>query len=273
MVVVLGIIAVVAACLFPVLVTARESAQKATCMSNLRQIGRGTQLYVADYDDRLVPVNYSPNEVGTSRNDRTWVQSLLPYVRSFAVFRCPSDGSARLKSEATFDQDLIPGDTDSKYYSASMRTNYGYNYQYMSPVIKEGDNWVARPRLMTDVANPSTTLLFADSVWEHDPTGQPMGGGNWLIVPPCRYYQNSVDSFSVNSSYVYTPVHGWKVDLEGEGALFGNAWPRHLGRLNVSRLDGSVRSAEIRDLVAGCDIRDGWKGTIRDTSAYIWDVR
>src|SRR5262245_14705013 len=49
--VVLGIIAVLAAILFPVFASVREKARQGTCLSNERQIASGTRMYMDDYDD------------------------------------------------------------------------------------------------------------------------------------------------------------------------------------------------------------------------------
>src|SRR4051794_20685662 len=51
--VVVAIVAILAAILFPVLAQAREKARSAACLSNLRQLGAGTQMYIQDYDERL----------------------------------------------------------------------------------------------------------------------------------------------------------------------------------------------------------------------------
>lgn len=51
--VVIAIIAILAAILFPVFAQAKEAAKKATCISNLRQLGMSTMLYLGDSDDLL----------------------------------------------------------------------------------------------------------------------------------------------------------------------------------------------------------------------------
>src|SRR5690242_13752299 len=50
--VVIAIIAILAAILFPVFAQARERARMAACLSNLKQIGTGTMMYVQDYDEK-----------------------------------------------------------------------------------------------------------------------------------------------------------------------------------------------------------------------------
>jgi prepilin-type N-terminal cleavage/methylation domain-containing protein len=276
---VIAILAVVSAILFPVLASARGSAERAACATHLKQITLGTQLYVADYDDRLMPPNHRPAGDANSRNDRTWVQSLLPYVRNFALFRCPSDSSARPRPEATYDQDLVPGDTFSQYYTASLRSNYGYNFHNLSPIVQVGSGWEARPRLLGDIAQPSETILFVDSVWEEDVEGKPHGGGNWLVVPPCRYYRRGLDSFTAQANAtVYAPIEGWRAQAASSYSFeviprYGNAYPWHRDRMNVARVDGGVSSFSPRQLGNGCDVKEAWKGRIDDPALYMWDVR
>ncbi|MEO6907925.1 MAG: prepilin-type N-terminal cleavage/methylation domain-containing protein, partial [Abditibacteriaceae bacterium] len=48
--VVIAIIAILAAILFPVFSRAREMARRASCQSNLKQIGLGFAQYIQDYD-------------------------------------------------------------------------------------------------------------------------------------------------------------------------------------------------------------------------------
>ena len=51
--VVIAIIAVLAAILFPVFSQAREAARKTACLSNMRQIGLATRMYMQDFDERF----------------------------------------------------------------------------------------------------------------------------------------------------------------------------------------------------------------------------
>jgi prepilin-type N-terminal cleavage/methylation domain-containing protein len=51
--VVIAIIAILAAILFPVFAQAREKARQASCLSNMKQLGLGLQMYAQDYDEIL----------------------------------------------------------------------------------------------------------------------------------------------------------------------------------------------------------------------------
>ena len=51
--VVIAIIAILSAILFPVFAQAREKARAIACLSNMRQIGLATRMYVQDYDEKF----------------------------------------------------------------------------------------------------------------------------------------------------------------------------------------------------------------------------
>jgi len=53
--VVIAIIAILAAILFPVCAQARDAARSASCKSKLKQIGAGSMMYTQDYDKMLFP--------------------------------------------------------------------------------------------------------------------------------------------------------------------------------------------------------------------------
>src|SRR5690554_5460678 len=82
--VVIAIIAILAAILFPVFARARESARRASCMSNLKQIGLGVMMYVQDYDEKY------PMCFDTAPNKGDWGTFLTPYVKNTQVYICPS---------------------------------------------------------------------------------------------------------------------------------------------------------------------------------------
>lgn len=54
--VVIVIIAILAAILFPVFAQAQEKARQTSCLSNMKQLGRGLIMYQQDYDE-TIPLN------------------------------------------------------------------------------------------------------------------------------------------------------------------------------------------------------------------------
>ena len=73
--VVIAIIAILAAILFPVFAQARDAARKATCQSNLHQVGMAFGQYLADYDGAYLNVGDERQSAG-----RYWRWPLKPYL-------------------------------------------------------------------------------------------------------------------------------------------------------------------------------------------------
>lgn len=91
--VVIAIIAILAAILFPVFARARENARRASCQSNLKQIGLGIMQYTQDYDEQM------PARIILSTPNATWKDLVQPYLKSTQIFACPSNPIAK---EVTF---------------------------------------------------------------------------------------------------------------------------------------------------------------------------
>ena len=111
--VVIAILAILMALLLPGLAGAKESARRAKCAGNVRQLAVAWSLYPADHDEALVPNGYGT--AGSLAGRRLWVvgashqereaftnQAYLldpryavfaDYVRSLEVYKCPSDRS------------------------------------------------------------------------------------------------------------------------------------------------------------------------------------
>jgi prepilin-type N-terminal cleavage/methylation domain-containing protein/prepilin-type processing-associated H-X9-DG protein len=57
--VVIAIIGILAAMVFPVFARARESARKAVCLSNIKNIALAYQMYLSDYNDTFFPLEHT----------------------------------------------------------------------------------------------------------------------------------------------------------------------------------------------------------------------
>ena len=88
--VVIGIIALLIALLFPAFSKAREMANRSKCLSNLRTIGQATFVYANNNHDRLP--NGNALDAWDDAEAANWVmKNFADEVGGARVFRCPSD--------------------------------------------------------------------------------------------------------------------------------------------------------------------------------------
>ncbi len=102
--VVIAIIGILAAMVFPVFARARESARKAVCLSNVKNIALAIQMYLADNNDTLMPAQEQRQEVveyfqaldpdcermGQANPYLRAPVILDEYIKNRDVWRCPS---------------------------------------------------------------------------------------------------------------------------------------------------------------------------------------
>jgi prepilin-type processing-associated H-X9-DG protein/prepilin-type N-terminal cleavage/methylation domain-containing protein len=106
--VVVAVIAILAGLLLPALSRAKLQAQSLGCLSNLKQLQTGWNMYVQQNDDNLPPNIIRKNNLEDMNVGGAWVLGnaqldtnqgnieagvLFPHVGSTAVYRCPADHS------------------------------------------------------------------------------------------------------------------------------------------------------------------------------------
>jgi len=106
--VVIAIISILAAILFPVFARARENARRASCQSNLKQIGLAIIQYSQDFDEHL-PTKYNyypttgayklPNGQPSGYQAILWYMEIYPYIKNYQVYNCPSDSLQTYKGD------------------------------------------------------------------------------------------------------------------------------------------------------------------------------
>jgi prepilin-type processing-associated H-X9-DG protein/prepilin-type N-terminal cleavage/methylation domain-containing protein len=193
--VVIAIIAILASLLLPALSHAKAMSQRIRCLSNLRQLQLGWQMYCDDHDD-VLPLNHSagsgfPNMQSTTNS---WVAgnaltdtndaniklgTIYPYLSSSAVFRCPADRSTTLGSPT------IPR---TRHYSMSGCMNGGYTAGF---------------RKFSEIREPAPAKAFVfidEHPWSIDGDGwfgvYPPGTWQWGSFPDVRHQNGANLTFA-----------------------------------------------------------------------------
>jgi prepilin-type N-terminal cleavage/methylation domain-containing protein len=150
--VVIGIIAILAAILFPVFAQARERARMTTCVSNMRQIGSGLMMYVQDYDETFPYCQFHGIDALLATHAYVWRNAIRPYLKNLDVLGCPSNPYSR----------TIPGVPTAPY---SLPTAGG-----------NAEGWQSEPeqRMPTSYSLNSCAITWVPADWT-DPVP---GGGD-----------------------------------------------------------------------------------------------
>ncbi len=227
--VVITIIAILAAILFPVFARARENARRASCMSNMKQIGLGILQYTQDYDERYPkPLSgdwgngsgvsgfqlqtdpsmpgakfQNTDNAGDAWNNpnayvKTWMDFAYPYVKSTQIFVCPSQ------------QD-------------GPRSNYGYSAAIGGVYRPEFSGGTSRqiPMALAEMPNPAEALMVLDYVSYY---------GTWAIKSQFMAYVDAAD----NDSRRLVSPH-----LEGTSVGFADGHVKWFARANAQLRKGT----------------------------------
>lgn len=233
--VVIAIIAILAAILFPVFARARENARRASCQSNLRQIGLGFMQYAQDYDERFpfgnedafaLPKPSALLGVG-------WASNLMPYLKSTQVLRCPSD-------PGHFTAPIVP-------------CSYAYNQSLVRS--STNTNALVLKQLSAYNATTRTVLLFETNYGSMDSsdtteTGSPCGNGEGL-------WGNGQGNGATSKHYATgTLDDGFGADSSNNNRSITTADPDfpgiHLEGANYLAMDGHVK------WLRGTSVSAGW---------------
>jgi prepilin-type N-terminal cleavage/methylation domain-containing protein len=153
--VVVAIIGLLAAILFPVFARARENARRASCASNLKQIGLGLMQYIQDYDEAY-PF-------------KTWAKDVEPYIKDTQVYNDPSgnrynNGVYVAKYPAYIGYSMNLGKGDAPNGPASR---------------KPGDIFSGWPTPAFTVRKTTSVVVPAATVWASD------GAGGGFLASRC----------------------------------------------------------------------------------------
>jgi len=146
--VVVAIIAILASILFPVFARAREQARKASCQSNLKQIGMAVMMYVQDFDERY--------PMGTLYSHGYFYDILDPYIKNDQIWICPTageikDSGGHRRYSGGYGWNIC-GTT------ASVAIGNGFGYTSGAPCTPTGNIGVT----LAEVEEPAGTVLAGD---------------------------------------------------------------------------------------------------------------
>jgi prepilin-type N-terminal cleavage/methylation domain-containing protein/prepilin-type processing-associated H-X9-DG protein len=213
--VVIAIIAILAAILMPVLSAAKKRAQQARCISNLKQLGAGMQMYIDDSHDSFPGLASQHN--GFQPTD--WIYwrtntALYPPLDQSPIlvnikgnlFRCPMDIS---DVDRLAQADSVNG---PYLYSYSL-TGYGMsldpsgpalegdmNYGMASVISGSGDTFVSHVFKLTSVKNPAGKIMLAE-----EPGSLADNPSSSVVINDGRWQPNFPDPL--------TDRHGGKADV------------------------------------------------------------
>lgn len=247
--VVIAIIAILTSILFPVFARARESARRASCLSNLHQIGLAFMQYTQDYDGRLPygKLHEGGSSGGDTDETTRWQFSVQDYLKSAQILRCPSD---------TFHTGSIPAMDDVIGFK-NMGVSYGEN-GFLAKQPKVGDSpWDTTelmPHTLSGIPSASLTILIADIAGDHNY----IHAHHWSI--PAAFCND------VTNGCPYT-TGKWSGD---DVKVFAQdvASDRHLDGFNVCFVDGHAKWMKFEQTYK---IEDG--GTDNPPIKGMWDPR
>lgn len=233
--VVIAIIAILAAILFPVFARARENARRASCQSNLKQIGLGFAQYLQDYDERYCFSFNNAQGGGGNANflgcqyyktwyfgassglSDSWMDWIYPYTKSQQIYRCPSgppDTQVLYWTNNSFQ-----GQNPTNWYS------YATNHNIL-PDKDMGPSHVTSPNVCgSDTANNITHIVKITSV-----------ATTILLGDRGRADREDLGSY-LSSTYFNSDG-----SVASGNTLGANPSYRHLGTANFLYVDGHVKA-------------------------------
>ncbi len=243
--IVIAIIAILAAILFPVLASAKKRANSIACLNNTRQVITAVKMYLDDNHGAMVPLwvqqgapgwpawNFDPATFIVQNPTYLWWPDKLrldTLVPSQKTFNCPMLTQPAIAAH---------GQSYSTNYTLGMGMNYP-EYGYIVPAAGNPDP-VFDSGNENQVKTPSQSIVFADAGYVTNPDDD---YDSWVEQPGtgCTYFRVPSDTAS------------WDVD-------YTRSVPRHGKRVNAAFLDG--HAALIRNSSIGYDLP-------RTDSAALW---
>ena len=271
--VVIAIIAILAAILFPAFARARENARRASCQSNLKQIGLGLIQYTQDFDETQVPWR-AGGAASYSGTSYFWNDAIYPYVKSEQVFNCPSaafyaDGVAakRYKYQEPGTAARTSGSNGKTIgsYAINASNHYNNSSSYYGPVSSNPEatgNFSLGIVKVSSIQKPAETVMVVETLgWRlnsgADSDANAIKFINWAV----GHSYNPV-IMEAGMQAANNPKPGYRTFGTGTGETSEVA-ERHLDTTNVLYADGHVKAVKLDLLdeikvIGGRDVNIHW---------------
>lgn len=222
--VVIAIIAILAAILFPVFAKARENARRASCQSNLKQIGLGIAQYAQDNDSTL-PLPGGPFTTNGGAADMagplgSWQQRIQPYIKSAQLFSCPSNPNKNKVRDPAIPALNYP----------LINVSYAGNIHYFgwSGDIGQAESNINSPatKILATEVQACCHITMGAADWDSYSGFFDRGWSGHLGTWNCLYGDGHVKAMRPTATM--TPVNQWGAmgDTNGSGLPFcdGGSW-------------------------------------------------
>ena len=161
---VIAIIAILAAILFPVFAKAREKARQSSCASNEKQIGLGIMQYVQDYDEMFGYRKTTSDGSDSDNMATSWKVNLQPYIKSIDIFKCPSN-----PNKNQFDNATANCNTNAPFTGMSCGPR-----SYLNNTVAGGTStgiFGSRPanndaRALAQITSPASVIIVGEYIYE-----------------------------------------------------------------------------------------------------------
>lgn len=194
--IVMAIIGILAAILFPVFGRARENARRSACLHNMKQVGLGLLQYIQDFDEKM-PIqtfgntyNFMDNNAGSQNTaagtgaTTNFLRVLLPYVGSSKVYACPS-----APSHVDADVSACTGAGNCSAPTATSRTNLVGNAIIIQNMDSGIPASIAKPRAVAGIPDPSRIIICQErlvnlgvfSMYPRYDFNSPVGYKHWHL--------------------------------------------------------------------------------------------